>query len=124
MSASNYLEDKILGHVFGGVSYTAPATWYIKMHTGDPGENCTSNAAGETTRKAITFGTVSSGSIAATGSPNASWTSVASTETWTHFSLWDASSGGNPGVYGALSASRSVTAGDDVDLTSFSISQD
>ena len=29
MSFSDYLEDKVLDHVFGGTAYTAPSTLYV-----------------------------------------------------------------------------------------------
>ncbi len=30
---SDYLEDKVLEHVFGGNSYTAPGTHYVALYT-------------------------------------------------------------------------------------------
>lgn len=117
MSLSNYLENELLDHIAGS-TYTAPAGLYVKLHLGDPGEDCTSNAAVETTRKAVTFAAASGGSMAASGSPVAEWTSVSTTETYTHFSVWDASTAGNPLGYGALSASAAMTAGDTFQLTS------
>ena len=33
MSFSDYLEDKLLNHVFAGASYTAPTTIYVGLHT-------------------------------------------------------------------------------------------
>ena len=38
MSISNYAENKILDHVTGRASFTAPSTVYIKLHTADAGE--------------------------------------------------------------------------------------
>ena len=28
---TNYLEDKVIGHLFGGTAYTAPTTWYAGL---------------------------------------------------------------------------------------------
>ena len=95
MSMSNYLEDAIGNALRGGgngTSFTAPAAIYTKLHTGDPGEDGTANAAGETTRKATTFGASSGGVI--TSNALVEWTNVSTTETYSHVSLWDASSGG------------------------------
>ncbi|MGA1149392.1 MAG: phage tail fiber protein, partial [Ilumatobacteraceae bacterium] len=50
MSISNYAELEILDHLTGTASWTAPSSVYLKLHTGDPGEDCTSNAATEDTR--------------------------------------------------------------------------
>ena len=118
MSASNYLENAFANALRGGgngTSYTAPAAVYAKLHTGDPGEDGTSNAAGNTSRQAVEFGAASGGVISLTNSP--SWTSVSTTETYSHISLWDNSTAGNCLGAGALSSSVSVTAGDTFNLT-------
>lgn len=74
------------------VSYANSAVW-IKLHVGDPGSAGTSNAATETTRKQATFGNAASaGSIANTVA--LTWTNVAGTEDYTHFSMWTASTAG------------------------------
>lgn len=39
MSFTNYLEAKVLNHVFGGTAYTAPSTLYVGLFTSDPGES-------------------------------------------------------------------------------------
>jgi hypothetical protein len=36
MSFSNYLETKVLDHVFGATAYTAPATLYVGLYTATP----------------------------------------------------------------------------------------
>lgn len=115
MSISNYAELEILDHLTGTASWTAPAAVYIKLHTGDPGENCTGNAATEATRKAVTFTAAASGAITSNGTVE--WTNVSTTETYSHWSLWDAATGGNPLWYGALSSSAAVTAGDTFQIT-------
>ena len=122
-AASNYLENAVLDHVFRNTTLTSPTTVYVKMHTGGPGEDCTSNPATETTRKALTFAAASGGSIAATGTPVASWTSLAATETWTHFSIWDHLTAGNPLAYAALDASMAVTSGGNAQLDSITVTQ-
>ena len=33
---SDYLEDKVLDHVFGGNAYTAPGTLYVALYTVAP----------------------------------------------------------------------------------------
>lgn len=122
MSISNYAENKILDHVTGEASWTMPTTVYVKLHTGDPGEAATSNAATETTRKAASWAAASSGSIATDATLE--WTNVAATETITHWSLWDNSTAGNALWTGALSTSAAVTAGDTFQITSLTLSLD
>lgn len=109
MSVSDYGENALLDSFFNNVS-AAKAARYAKLHTGDPGEAGTSNAAGETTRKSITGAAAASGVF--TSVNDLIWTSVSTTETYTHISIWDASTAGNCLWSGALTASKAVTAGD------------
>lgn len=119
MSISNYLENAWANTIRGGgngTNYTAPAAVYVKLHIGDPGEDGTGNAAGNTTRQVVTFGASSDGVI--TSTVLVEWTSVSTTETYSHVSLWDNSTAGNCLVTGALAATKSVTAGDTFQLPS------
>lgn len=118
---SDYAEPKILDVLFNNTAFGSVANVYMKLHTGDPGDDGTANAATETTRKEVTFAAASGGTIASDA--QVQWTSVAASEDYTHFSLWDASSGGNCLFTGTITA-NAVTAGDtftiasgDIDLT-------
>lgn len=91
---------------------------WMKLHTGLPGSAGTSNAATETTRKQVTFASASAGSKAS--SADLTWTSVAGTETYTHFSLWTASTNGTFGGSGSITA-NGVTAGDTFTISSGSL---
>ena len=122
MSISNYAELKILEHTTGKTAWTMPTNVYIKLHLGDPGEAATSNAAVEATRKVSAWATAASGAI--TTSATIEWTNVSTTETYTHWSAWDASTAGNALWTGALSASAAVTAGDTFQITSLTLSLD
>lgn len=101
----------------------AEAAVYVQLHLGDPGSAGTSNVAAETDRVQATFGSAASGR-AISNTAAIEWTNVAATETYTHVSLWDASSAGNFLGRDDLSSSAAVTAGDtfripigDLDLT-------
>ena len=120
MSISNYGELAFLD-TLRNVSFTV-ATPYIKLHLGDPGEAGTSNAAVEATRKLVAFSAASSGSIAS--SATVTWTNVSTTETYSHWSLWDASTSGNCLWSGAFSSSAAVTAGDTFQITSLTLTLD
>jgi hypothetical protein len=122
MSISNYAELKILDHTTGTASWTMPSGVYIKLHTGDPGEAGTSNAATEATRKVVTFSAAASGSISSAATVE--WTNVSTTETYSHWSLWDNATTGNCLWSGALSSSAAVTAGDTFQITSLTLSLD
>jgi hypothetical protein len=109
MSLSNYLEEQLLNHLRpAGTTFSKPAGLYLKLHIGDPGEDCTANAAAETTRKVCVFAAASNPGGAMVGAAT-SWTAYAQTETLTHFSVWDAVTAGNPLGSGALSASAAMT---------------
>lgn len=121
-AASNYLELEFLDHALGTAAWTSPSNVYVQLHTGDPGETGASNVATENTRKVASFDAAASGS--ADLSSTLSWTSVAATETYSHWSIWDASTSGNCLFKGALDSSVAVTSGDNFDLTALTISAD
>lgn len=114
MSFSNYMENRALS-LFRNQS-GAIAAVYVKLHIGNPGEDGTSNAAAETTRKAVTFATESGGTI--NSNADVTWTNVAATEAISYVSLWDASSAGNCLGSGPLTQARSLTAGDSFTIPS------
>jgi len=94
---------------------------WLKLHIGAPGVAGTSNPAVETTRKQVSWSPASAG--AGTSSAQVQWTNVAGSEDYTYGSFWSASSGGNFGFSGAVTA-NAVAAGDtftiaagNVDLT-------
>lgn len=105
-----YTANKMLDHLRGGTAWTQPSGLYIKLHTGDPGAAGTGNAAGNTTRQQGTFGTSSSGgSISNTA--QVQWTSVSTAETYSHASVWDASTSGNCLYTGTLPVPVAVSVG-------------
>lgn len=112
MSISNYLETKVMDALFNNVSPAAIqlAARYVKLHTGDPGEAGTNNAAGETTRKSVTGAASSNGVFTSTN--DLAWTNVSTSETYAYISIWDDPTAGNCLWTGALTASKAVIAAD------------
>lgn len=106
--------------MLGATAFTAPATTAIKLHTGDPGAAGTSNASGETTRKALTWSAASGGSkgIAAT---LPTWLWAVGNETISHFSVWDSTTAGNFLFSGAFTVSKSVTNGDTLNVLTLTV---
>lgn len=100
-----------------GTNYTGIST-FVKLHTGDPGSAGTSNASAVTTRNQATFNAASAGSMTLS---SLSGYSMTTTETITHVSLWDASSAGNFVQSAALTASKNVTNGDTLTLTTLTL---
>lgn len=123
MSASNYLELALLDHLFGGGDFTRPASVFLALHTANPGETGASSevAVGAYEREEVVndgTGWDSAAAVSGLGTKKnadiiqfvdpvgANWGTI------THFSIWDASSGGNCLVYGALTSSVVVNDGD------------
>lgn len=121
MSKSNTSENAVLDAQLRGVdpSYRANANRYIALHTADPGE-----AGSAITSEATYTGYARVGVVASTGFSAASLGSSSNTgliqfgectsgsDTITHMSIVDTASGAGIIIYsGALTASRSVSAG-------------
>jgi 2-keto-4-pentenoate hydratase len=109
VTISDYAELKILDAVFNNLSFVV-AQPYIKLHTADPGEAGTTAPAGNTTRQSASFGAAAAGAVA--NDVAITWTSVSTSETYSHVSVWDASSAGNCLWTGPLTTPKAVTAGD------------
>lgn len=130
---SNYAEDEVLDHVYGGGDYTRPATLYIALTTATPTDASTCStitepASGSYARVSVTNNATnfpaSSGGAKANGTAITFTTATASWGTVTHVVICDASSGGNAIAWGALTANKTVDSGDtvsfaigDLDLT-------
>jgi hypothetical protein len=110
MSATDYLELKVLDHCLKNTPFAQPPNLYMALHTANPGETGTSNevTGGSYARQVVAFNAASGGQSVSNGAVNfASMPAV----TVTHFSIFDAVSGGNPLFNGPLSASQTVSAG-------------
>lgn len=107
--------------MLGATAFTAPALVALKLHTADPGASgATAAAAGDTTRKTVTFAAASAGSKAMS-SMSGSWTNGGTSETITHISAWDSTSAGNFLYSGALSASQAWVSTNTLSITSHSV---
>lgn len=119
MSFSDFLENKLLDHVFGGTAYSAPATLYVGLSTtpiADDGSGITEPVGGSYARAAVTnspanwpaaaAGLKSNGTAITFPQATAGW------GTATHAFISDAASGGNYLVGGALATARTVNPGD------------
>lgn len=107
-SISSAAATSVLDAICNATSYSV-ATPYIQLHTAAPGSAGTSNIATESTRKSVSFAAAASGAVS--NDVAISWTSVAGTEDFTHWSMWTASSGGTFVWSGTMTANP-VTAGD------------
>lgn len=126
MSFSNYLETKVLDHVFGGTAYTAPSTLYVALFTADPTD---ANSGTEVTtvgtayaRQTVTFTT--SGATTSNDSAVEYATATSNYGTVSHIGIYDASTGGNLLAHASLTSSKTIETGDvfripagDLDIT-------
>lgn len=93
---SDYLENKILDHVFRNTAYTPPSAVYLGLYTSAPSDagSGTEVSGGGYARQAITFGAASGGAISNTAAVQFT-ASGGSYGTVTHVGVFDASSAGN-----------------------------
>ena len=113
---SDYLEDKVLDHVFGGTAYSAASTLYVGLYTSAPSDTGggTECSGGSYARKSMPAMTVS-GTSPTTATNGAAVEFVTATGSWgtvTHVGVFDAASSGNLLAWAALTTSKAVTSGD------------
>lgn len=117
MSAmTDYTEERVLKHFAGISSFTMPTSIFLALHTATPGEAGSSNevSGGSYARQAITF-TWNSGSSRVENTAQVAFTNMPAA-TVSHWSIKDASTAGNTLFYGAFSASRTTSSGDELRL--------
>ena len=127
-SFSDFLEAKVLDHVFGATSYTPPATLYFALFTSAPSDSGggTEVTGGSYARVGVTNNTTnfpnvsgtsptskSNGTVITFPTASANWGTVVA------FGIFDASSSGNLIAWADLTANRTVNSGD---TASFAVS--
>lgn len=133
MPFTTYLDNALLNEVLGGKNYTPPTNLYVALSTTAPnknGGNVTEPSGGgyarvQVANTADNFPDASSGQK----KNGATITFPEATGNWgtvTHFVIYDAATGGNALMYGALTASKTIEAGDtasfDINALTISIS--
>jgi hypothetical protein len=110
MTATDYLEAKVLDHCLKNTAFAQPAALYMALFTANPGETGTANEVigGSYARQPVAFGAAAAGQSVSSGAVN--FTAMPAV-TVTHFGVFDAVSAGNPLFNGALTASQTVSAG-------------
>ena len=105
---TNYLEDKIINHVFGLTTYSKPTNWYVGLLTASPSDSAggTEVTGGSYARQVCAF------SISGSGTAQAANTSAITFPTATAdwgivgwVGIYDALSGGNLAAYQNLQKS-------------------
>lgn len=133
MSAmSNYLENKLVDHLFRGQSFSAPTALWVGLLTAAPSDTgggtevstsatnygrvnlapsttnwaATDAAASTANPSAGTSGTTSNNVAITFGTPSGNWGTI------THFGIYDAQTTGNLLFWGQLTVSKTVNNGD------------
>ena len=109
---SNYLETKVLEHVFGGSADTAPTTLYVALFTAAPSDTGggTEVSGGAYARQTAAF-TVSGDTASNTAAIEYA-TATADYGTVVAMGVYDALTSGNLLAYGTLTTSKTVSNGD------------
>lgn len=115
MSFTNYLEDAVLDHVFGGNAYSAPSTLYVGLFTAAPSDTGggTEVSGGGYARQTATFTVSGTNPTEATNSAAIDYpTATADLGTITHVGVFDALTSGNLLAYASVSTSKTINTGD------------
>lgn len=109
MAMTNFLEDKMLNHIFKNINYTAPTKVYAGLFTTTPTEttNGTEVAGNGYVRQPITFATATNGTIVNSGdviypSATGAWGTIKGC------AFFDAQIGGNMLFYADLQVQKIV----------------
>jgi hypothetical protein len=117
---SDYLEVELRKHIFRTGSFTKPSALYVSLHTADPTDDGSGTEVSggsyarvqrdpldaNWTAASATDGVTDNAAAITFPAPTANWGSI------THFGIWDASSGGNLLIHGALTTPKTVNNGD------------
>lgn len=118
MSFTDYLENRVLDHVFGGADFSRPATLYIGLCTGvsESGTVTGEPSGGAYARVAVTNNTTNfppaSGGTKANGEVITFPEATASWGTLDTVFIADSPTGGNVLAYGSLTVAKAVGVGD------------
>lgn len=127
MSISNYLEEKLLGHVLTNTSYTSPTTVYLALHNGNPGEtgaNELTNSGGSAYgRQAVSFNAPVNPGGTCDSSATVTFTNMPDTTAGgiSYMSLWDASTTGNCLWIGPTTTTKVTNLGDKYEVPAGSL---
>jgi len=119
MAMTDYLENKVLDHIFNNTSYTSPTATYIGLLTAAPTDSTSGTEMTNTgySRQSISVGTSSAGTV--TSDTAISWTnsSGGDWDTARALGIYDASTGGNLLFYKLISG-RNVKDGETLTIAS------
>lgn len=114
---TDYLEKKLLDHVFRGVTYTPPTTVYLALFTAAPSDagGGTEVTGGSYARQSITFAAAVSPAGTISNSAVLNFASMPAANV-TYGAIFDAATGGNMLIQGSLVTARTTVAGDSISV--------
>lgn len=113
-SFSDYLENKLLDHIFKTATFTQPTNLYVALYTVAPTDagGGTEVSGGNYARKLHNTWTTSAGGAISNSGAVTFNTASASWGTVVAFGIFDAITGGNLLVWGDLTQSKTIGSGD------------
>jgi hypothetical protein len=117
---SDYLEVELRKHIFRTGSFTKPSELHVSLHTANPaddasGTEVSGGSYARVQRDPLDANWTAASATAGATDNAAAITFPAPTGNWgvvTHFGIWDASSGGNLLIHGALGTPKTINNGD------------
>ena len=111
---SNFAENEMLDHMLGTGAYTAPSNVFLSLWTSDPTDagSGTEISGNGYARQDINFGAASGGVATSSGVVTFPTASGGSWGNLTHIGLHDAVSSGNLLFHGSLTAAKTISDGD------------
>lgn len=129
MPMTTYAANKILDHMHGKTSFTMPTQVYLALFTSSPtiaggGTEVSATSSGYARIPITSNLTLSSGGASSNSAVVVFGPSTTSWGTITHFATFDAATGGNMLVFNALTAPKTIGAGDKAEwaVSAFSMS--
>jgi hypothetical protein len=125
-SFTDYLEDKILNHVFTNTAYTSPTTVYVGLFTVAPTDvgGGTEVSGSGYARKSAAFTVSGTGTLATNSAAIEFDAATGSWGTIVAIAVFDASTSGNMLAFADLTTSKTIASGDvlriptgDLDIT-------
>jgi len=125
-AASNFLEDSIANSILRGIAFPTISGVYVALHTADPTDTGSNEATTGSWPAYVRKDSTNAGAATLANSWSAPANGICKNElqliypvydgvasmTVTHFSLWDAATGGNMIVHSAMTTNRTVQNGD------------
>lgn len=116
---TNYLENKLIDHIFRTSSFTKPTSLYVGLLTGitDAEAGTITEVSGGSYARVVRNPLDANWNASTTSGTTANTASLqfpSATADWgtcTHFGIWDAATGGNLLIYAPLTVARTITNG-------------